>query len=236
MKIALIGYGKMGKAIETAALARGHEIIACFDSTHPLDEEQLEQADVAIEFTRPELALQHINICFDNNIPVVVGTTGWYDDLKQVKKSAKKHRQALFYATNFSLGVNLFFEINKKLAKLMNPQLQYAVKIEEIHHTQKLDSPSGTAITIAQQIIKKLADKKNWVNEESTAPSDLSIISKRIENVPGTHTVSYTSSVDSIAITHTAFNRSGFAQGAVLAAEFLKGKKGVFTMKDLLNS
>ena len=234
MKIALIGYGKMGRATEEAALSRNHEIIARFDSKNKLDEELLETADVAIEFSRPELALDHIYACFENKIPVVVGTTGWYDEFEHIKKARKKTGGALFHATNFSLGVNLFFQLNKKLAKLMNNHLEYAVKIEEIHHTQKLDAPSGTAITIAEQIIDKLDDKEAWINQETQTPEELSIISKRIENVPGTHTVSYTSVVDSIEITHTAFNRKGFAEGAVLAAEFLKGKSGIFTMKDLL--
>lgn len=234
MKIALIGYGKMGRAIEAAALARNHEIVARFDSKHKLDVELLELADVAIEFSRPELALDHIYLCLENQIPVVVGTTGWYDQLKAVKKASKKSKTGIFHATNFSLGVNLFFQLNKKLAKLMNKYLEYAVKLEEIHHTQKLDSPSGTAITLAEQVIKRLDDKAGWVNTETQHPEELTIISKRLENVPGTHTVSYTSAVDSIEITHTAFNRTGFAEGAVLAAEFLIGKNGVYTMDDLL--
>lgn len=234
MKIALIGYGKMGKAIEEIALQRNHEIIARFDSKNKLDETILEQADVAIEFTRPDLALDHIHACLENKVPVVVGTTGWYEDFKEVEKAAKKAKVGVFYATNFSLGVNLFFALNKKLAKLMNHHLEYAVKLEEIHHTQKLDAPSGTAITLAEQIIKKLDDKDNWVNNETQTPEELSIISKRIENVPGTHTVSYTSSVDSIEITHTAFNRKGFAEGAVLAAEFLLNKTGMVSMEDML--
>ncbi len=235
MKIALIGYGKMGRAIEEAALSRNHEIVARFDSKNKLDEELLETADVAIEFSRPELALDHIYACFENKVPVVVGTTGWYDEFEHIKKARKKTGGALFHATNFSLGVNLFFQLNRKLAKLMNNHLEYAVKIEEIHHTQKLDAPSGTAITLAEGVLDKLEDKDSWVNTETQKPDELSIISKRIENVPGTHTVSYTSVVDSIEITHTAFNRKGFAEGAVLAAEFLKGKSGIYTMKDLLD-
>ncbi|MES2628202.1 MAG: 4-hydroxy-tetrahydrodipicolinate reductase [Bacteroidota bacterium] len=234
MKIALIGYGKMGRAIEEAAMQRNHEIIARFDSKHKLDEEILELADVAIEFSRPELALDHIHACLENKIPVVVGTTGWYEDLKEVEKASKKNKTGVFHATNFSLGVNLFFQMNRKLAKLMNKHLEYAVKIEEIHHTQKLDAPSGTAITLAEHVIKKLDDKETWVNHESQNPEELTIISKRIENVPGTHTVSYTSAVDSIEVTHTAFNRKGFAEGAVLAAEYLVGKTGIHTMDDLL--
>jgi len=224
----------MGKAIEEAALNRNHEIVARFDSKNKLDEELLETADVAIEFSRPELALDHIYACFECKVPVVVGTTGWYEEFEHIKKARKKTNGSLFHATNFSLGVNLFFQLNKKLAKLMNHHLEYAVKIEEIHHTQKLDAPSGTAISLAEQIIDKLDDKEIWVNTETQHPEELSIISKRIENVPGTHTVSYTSVVDSIEITHTAFNRKGFAEGAVIAAEFLKGKTGIFTMKDLL--
>ncbi len=224
----------MGRAIEEAALLRNHEIIARFDSKNKLDENLLELADVAIEFSRPELALDHIYACLENKVPVVVGTTGWYDELKHVEKASKKAKTGVFHATNFSLGVNLYFQLNKKLAKMMNKYLEYAVKIEEIHHTQKLDAPSGTAITLAEQILKKLDDKEGWVNSESQDPEHLSIISKRIENVPGTHTVSYTSAVDSIEITHTAFNRKGFAEGAVLAAEYMVGKHGIHTMDDLL--
>lgn len=234
MKIALIGYGKMGRAIEEAAMSRNHEIVARFDSKNKLDEEILETADVAIEFSRPELALDHIHACLENKVPVVVGTTGWYEDLKEVEKASKKAKTGVFHATNFSLGVNLFFQLNKKLAKMMNKHLEYAVSIEEIHHTQKLDAPSGTAITLADHIIKKLDDKTSWINNETQNPEQLSIISKRIENVPGTHTVSYTSAVDSIEVTHTAFNRKGFAEGAVLAAEYMVGKSGIHTMDDLL--
>lgn len=234
MKIALIGYGKMGRAIEEIALDRGHEILARFDSKNPIDEKLLKKADVAIEFTKPDLALDHIHACLECKVPVVVGTTGWYEDLKEVEKAAKKSKAGVFHATNFSLGVNLFFQLNRKLAKMMNQHLEYAVKIEEIHHTQKLDAPSGTAITLAEHMMKKLDDKETWINDETQDPEKLSIISKRIENVPGTHTVSYTSAVDSIEVTHTAFNRKGFAEGAVLAAEYMAGKSGIHTMEDLL--
>ncbi len=225
----------MGRAIEAAAIARNHKIVARFDSKTPIDIDTLALADVAIEFSKPDLALDHINICLENKIPVVVGTTGWYDKFKTVEKACKKNNTGVFYATNFSLGVNLFFNINKRLAKLMNHHLEYAVKIEEIHHTEKLDAPSGTAITLAEQIIKKLDDKKAWHNAETDLPHKLPILSKRIKNVPGTHTVSYTCAVDSIEIKHTAFNRDGFAQGAVIAAEFISKNTGLHTMDSLFN-
>ncbi|SIO56017.1 4-hydroxy-tetrahydrodipicolinate reductase [Chitinophaga niabensis] len=237
MKIALIGYGKMGQAIEAIALGRGHEIVHRIDinSSHLLEKEHLQQADVAIEFTTPETAYDNIIRCFDANVPVVCGTTGWLDKLPQVKSQCLEKHQAFLYASNFSIGVNIFFELNRRLAELMAPQSAYGVSMEEIHHTQKKDAPSGTAITLAEQILEKVPGKKGWVNEESTDPAQLAIISKRINPAPGTHTITYSSPIDDITITHTAHSREGFAAGAVTAAEWLKGKKGIFTMKDVLS-
>lgn len=227
----------MGQAIEAIALGRGHEIIHRIDinSSHLLEKEHLQQADVAIEFTTPETAYQNIIRCFDANVPVVCGTTGWLDKLPQVKSQCLEKHQAFLYASNFSIGVNIFFELNRRLAELMAPQSAYGVSMEEIHHTQKKDAPSGTAITLAEQILEKVPGKKGWVNEESSDPAQLAIISKRINPAPGTHTITYSSPIDDITITHTAHSREGFAAGAVTAAEWLKGKKGIFTMKDVLS-
>lgn len=227
----------MGQAIEAIAQGRGHEIIHRIDinSSHLLEKEHLQQADVAIEFTTPETAYANIIRCFDANVPVVCGTTGWLDKLPQVKSQCLEKHQAFLYASNFSIGVNIFFELNRRLAELMAPQSAYGVSMEEIHHTQKKDAPSGTAITLAEQILEKVPGKKGWVNEESTDPAQLAIISKRINPAPGTHTITYSSPIDDITITHTAHSREGFAAGAVTAAEWLKGKKGIFTMKDVLS-
>jgi len=237
MKIALIGYGKMGKAIEAIATAKGHEIIHRIDvnSQHLLEKEHLQQADVAIEFTTPETAYSNIVKCFEANVPVVCGTTGWLDKLPDIKARCLEKHQAFLYASNFSIGVNIFFEINKRLAELMASQTQYDVHMEEIHHTQKKDAPSGTAITLAEQILEKQYKKTRWVNKERHKPDELSIISKRTDPAPGTHIITYTSDIDDIVITHTAHSREGFAAGAVVAAAWLKGKKGIFTMKDVLN-
>jgi 4-hydroxy-tetrahydrodipicolinate reductase len=235
MKIALIGYGKMGKAIETIAIAKGHEIILRISSKDVLEKEQLQQADVAIEFTGPETAYQNILKCFEANVPVVCGSTGWLEKLPAVKAVCLEKHQAFLYASNFSVGVNIFFEINKRLADLMAGQLQYNVVMEEIHHTQKKDAPSGTAITLAEQIMDKVNRKTKWVNDETAAAEELAIISKRINPAPGTHIITYTSDIDDITITHTAHSREGFASGAVIAAEWLKDKKGIFGMKDVLS-
>ncbi|ASZ11660.1 4-hydroxy-tetrahydrodipicolinate reductase [Chitinophaga pendula] len=237
MKIALIGYGKMGKAIEAIALANGHEIIHRIDlnSTHLLEKEHLQHADVAIEFTSPETAFHNIQKCFAANVPVVCGTTGWLDKLSTITDHCREQQQAFLYASNFSIGVNIFFEVNKKLAALMAGQPQYNVNLEEIHHTQKKDAPSGTAITLAEQILEQVTRKEKWVNAESPQEQDLVILSKRIDPAPGTHTITYTSAIDDISITHTAHSREGFAAGAVAAATWIIGKTGVFTMKDVLN-
>lgn len=236
MKIALIGYGKMGKAIEQIALERNHEIVARIGAEWTsTDYEGLKSADVAIEFSVPAVAVENIYKCFDANVPVVVGTTGWYDAFDSVSKKCATQKAGLFYATNFSVGVNLFFELNKQLAKLMNNQPDYDVTMEEIHHIHKLDAPSGTAITLAEGTLGILNRKESWVKENASAPTELAIASKRIDEVPGTHSITYESDIDQITITHEAKSRKGFAQGAVIAAEWMKDKVGVFTMTDLLS-
>lgn len=236
MKIALSGYGKMGKEIEKIALERGHEIIVTFNDPNDWvgKEEQLAQADVAIEFSMPHSVVSNIFKCFDANVPVVVGTTGWSEQLDHIKQVCGEHDRAIFYASNFSIGVNIFFEVNRVLAKLMNEHEEYKVTMEETHHTAKLDSPSGTAIKLANDVIDYLDRKDVWVNKHSDKDYELEILSHRVENVPGTHVVKYESDIDDIEITHTAKSRVGFAKGAVIAAEWLVGKKGVFTMQDLL--
>ena len=236
MKIALLGYGKMGQEIEKIAIERGHEIVLKIniDNARDLTSDNLKKADVAIEFSTPETAYSNIQKCFEVNVPIVVGTTGWLDKMTEVKNAAENKGKGFFYASNYSIGVNVFFELNKHLAKLMKPYPSYTIEMEEIHHTQKLDSPSGTAITLAEGIIENIDGKTKWVNEKSEHNSDLEIISKRIENIPGTHTVVYDSEIDEIYIRHTAKNRKGFALGAVIAAEFMKGKSGFYGMKDLI--
>ena len=236
LKIALIGYGKMGKTIEEIALKKGHSIELIVDQYNlaDLNTENIKKADVAIEFSNPDSAVKNILFCLQNGVPVISGTTGWIENMDMVKKQCEDLSGTFLYASNFSIGVNIFFELNEALAKLMHPHNEYNVVMEEVHHTQKKDAPSGTAITLAQQIIQSSNVKHKWINEMSSLPEELSIISKRIDEVPGTHTVTYTSSIDDIEIKHTAHTRAGFAAGAVLAAEFVKGKKGVFSMKDVL--
>lgn len=235
MKIALIGYGKMGKAIEEVAVNKGHSISLVIDlnNSDDLKKENLQKADVAIEFTTPETAMSNILKCFDAGIPVVSGTTGWVSKIEKVKDACLKRDAAFLYSSNFSIGVNIFFELNKRLAELMSKQ-DYEVTVEETHHTEKKDAPSGTAITIAEQLLKELSYKKKWVNYKSNNEEELSIISHRIDPAPGTHAVKYSSLIDDIEIIHTAHNRKGFASGAVLAAEFIKNRKGIFSMKDVL--
>ncbi|MCO5241997.1 MAG: 4-hydroxy-tetrahydrodipicolinate reductase [Chitinophagaceae bacterium] len=236
MKIALIGYGKMGHAIEEIALRRRHSVVlkVSIDNTEDNTLENLRNADVAIEFTGPESAYDNINKCFEAGIPVVSGSTGWLNRYEEAVWNCKAQNGAFLYASNFSIGVNIFFEVNKRLAQLMASQKEYEVSIEETHHTQKIDAPSGTAITLAEQILQVNPFKKQWVNKESTNPSDLLITSKRIDPAPGTHRILYHSDTDDVEIIHTAHNRSGFALGAVLAAEFVYGRRGVFTMTDVL--
>jgi len=237
MRIALIGYGKMGKAIEEVALQRGHEIVIKIDqpNLHEFTKENLSTADVAIEFTSPESAFDNVKKCLGFQIPVVCGSTGWTERIEEMKKFCTDSNGAFIYSSNYSVGVNIFFEINKKLAALMAPHKEYEVILEETHHTQKKDAPSGTAITLAEQILEHVKRKKQWVNELSDNPTDLEIISQRIDPAPGTHSIKYSSVIDDIEIIHTAHSRTGFATGSVLAAEFLKDKKGFYTMKDVLN-
>lgn len=237
MKIALIGYGKMGKEIEKIALDRGHEIVLKIDITNPEDLTiaNLQKADVAIEFTVPASATANYKLCFEAGIPVVSGTTGWLEKLPEVHEQCKSLNGTFFYSSNYSLGVNIFFILNRKLAELMADQKEYKVEMTEIHHTQKLDAPSGTAITLAEGIMEKIQDKKSWVNRSTTEASELGIISEREGQVPGTHIIKYDSEVDYIEITHCAKNRKGLAFGAVLSAEFSFGKKGILSMNDMLN-
>ncbi len=236
MKIALIGYGKMGKAIEEIALAQGHKIVLKIDLHNAADltAANLQQADVAIEFTNPHSAFNNVMSCLQAGVPVVCGSTGWQHRLEEVKAYCLQQKGCLLYASNFSIGVNIFFEINKRLAELMKPHAEYDVSMEEIHHTMKKDAPSGTAVTLAEQVMEKMDRKQTWVNAVTNRPEELSIVSKRIDPAPGTHTVSYQSTIDTIEIRHTAHNRIGFATGAVLAAAFVKGKKGIFSMKEVL--
>jgi 4-hydroxy-tetrahydrodipicolinate reductase len=230
MKIALLGYGKMGKVIEKVAEQRGHQIVLRKDNTTSFD--GLELADVAIDFSVPTSAVENISACFDRLVPVVCGTTGWLDDYNKVVDLCQEKQAAFLYGSNFSLGVNLFFELNRKLAQLMLPHEQYKVSMEEIHHTQKLDAPSGTAISLANDIIAN-SNYSSWTLSDAQ-DNEIAISAKRIENVPGTHSVFYDSAVDQIEIKHTAHSREGFALGSVLAAEWISGKKGVFSMKDVL--
>ncbi|NVN18785.1 4-hydroxy-tetrahydrodipicolinate reductase [Muricauda sp. HICW] len=231
MKIGLFGYGKMGKMIEQIALDRGHSIVAKIDD--PSQDVDYVSMDVAIDFSTPEAAFENITNCFKNNVPVISGTTGWLDKYSDAIKICEDNKSAFIYASNFSLGVNIFFELNKQLAKMMAGLAQYNVSMEEIHHTQKLDAPSGTAITLAEGIIENTA-YENWKLDESDNKT-ISIKSIREGMVPGTHSIAYASSVDTIEIKHEAHNREGFALGAVIASEWIQGKTGVFSMKDVLN-
>ncbi len=236
MRIALIGYGKMGKAIEEIAVHRGHEIVLKIDEYNlaEFNKENISKADIAIEFTGPHSAYENVKKTLNFDIPLICGSTGWLEKLDEVKKLCAARNGSFIYASNYSVGVNIFFELNKKLAALMAPDKDYEVQVTEIHHTQKKDAPSGTAITIAEQILESIGRKKTWVNHISDNPEDLEIISERVDAVAGTHKVKYSSTVDDIEIIHTAHNRQGFALGAVLAAEFIKDKKGIYEMKDVL--
>lgn len=236
MNIALIGYGKMGKTIEEIAQARGHNIVLRIhiDNKHEFTTEAIQKADVAIEFTEPGSAFENIKTCLEAKVPVVSGSTGWLRKLAEIKEIAAKEQTAFLYSSNFSIGVNLFFELNKKLATLLEPYSEYEPVITEIHHTEKRDAPSGTAITLAEDIIENYVPKMSWKNTHSEDKSELEIISKREDAVPGTHIISYASPIDEIEIKHTAHSRKGFAQGAVLAGEYIAGKKGIFSMHDVL--
>jgi 4-hydroxy-tetrahydrodipicolinate reductase len=239
MKIALIGYGKMGKAIEKIAVERGHSVVAIYDSKNIFSADAIDKIDVAIEFTKPDLAVNHIKKCIDAHIPIVTGTTGWFNQLEEIEAYTEQNNGAFLHASNFSIGVNIFFAVNRKLAQLISKQPEYQVSIEEIHHLQKLDAPSGTAITLANGILENNLNLKEWVLGESKAPSfeshQIPITARREPDVPGTHSVKYESEIDTISIHHEAHSRHGFALGAVIAAEWLFGKKGVFTMNNVLN-
>ncbi|HEY0040979.1 MAG TPA: 4-hydroxy-tetrahydrodipicolinate reductase [Flavisolibacter sp.] len=237
MKIALIGYGKMGHMIEELAVQRGHEVVLRIniDNLDEFSATNMTNADVAIEFTGPDSAFENVKRCLDFGVPVVSGSTGWNNQLQEAKEYAIKNGGAFLHASNFSVGVNIFFQVNKLLAKLMASQPEYDVSLKEVHHTQKKDAPSGTAVTLAEQVLQNLERKSAWINGSSQASNQLSIISERVDPAPGTHYVTYTSEVDDIEIIHTAHSRKGFALGAVLAAEFIAGKKGVFSMDDVLH-
>ena len=236
MNIALIGYGKMGHAIEAIALQRGHTIGLKISSSnrYQLDAAHMQGIDVAIEFTNPEAAKTNVLDCLNTGTPVVCGSTGWNEELPEVFARVQELNGAFLHASNFSIGVNIFFEVNKQLAKLMNSQLEYEISVEETHHIHKKDAPSGTAITLATQILEEIDRKKTWALNFMNNADILPIVAHRVDNVPGTHHVKYSSPIDDIEIIHTAHNRDGFALGAVLAAEFLAGKKGVYTMRDVL--
>jgi len=236
MRILLIGYGKMGKTIEQMALAKGHQIIGTIDHTNleTLSNYTSDNVDVAIEFTHPEAAFGNITYCLENNIPVVVGSTGWLDKLPDVKELCTKVNGAFFYASNFSVGVNLFFHFNEYIAAKMQAYKEYNVGIREIHHLQKVDKPSGTGITTAEGILSHFPALGGWVADEEVE-GKLNIISEREPDVVGTHIVTYSSEVDKIELSHIAHSRAGFAEGALMAAEWLKDKKGIYGMKDMLN-
>ncbi|HUQ66814.1 MAG TPA: 4-hydroxy-tetrahydrodipicolinate reductase, partial [Flavitalea sp.] len=236
MRLALIGYGKMGKAIEQIALERKHEVVlrVSIENVEDNTVKNIKKADVAIEFTGPDSAFENVSKCMEAGIPVVCGSTGWLQHFDEAVQLCKKNQGALIYASNFSIGVNLFFALNTKLAEMMNNYPEYDPLIHEIHHTQKKDAPSGTAITLAEQILQKHKQKESWVNAQVSDSKKLSVTSERTDPAPGTHIVTYHSAVDDIEIRHTAHNRTGFATGAVLAAEFLQNKKGIFSMKDVL--
>ena len=237
MKIALIGYGKMGHMIEEIARQRGHQVVLKIniDNVEDLNKENLSKADVAIEFTGPDSAFDNVKQCLDFGIPVVTGSTGWNQKLVEAKAICTEKNGAFLHASNFSIGVNIFFQVNKLLAKLMASQPDYDVSLKEIHHTEKKDAPSGTAVTLAEQVLQHIDRKTTWVNNVASSKEQLSIISERVDPAPGTHYVKYTSEVDDIEIIHTAHSRKGFALGAVIAAEFITGKQGVFTMDDVLH-
>lgn len=237
MDIALIGYGKMGKAIEEIAIERGHQITLKISQANQnaFTESNLKTADIAIEFTQPHAATDNIINCFKSGIPVVCGTTGWTEQMEIIKEKCNEFDGGFLYASNFSIGVNVFFEINRKLAQLMNQYADYEVDIEEIHHIEKIDKPSGTAISLAKQILGNIERKEEWtLNSSNPSPNQIPINAFRLDDVKGTHIVKYSSDIDDVEIKHTAHSRRGFALGAVLAAEFLHNKKGIYTMKDVL--
>jgi 4-hydroxy-tetrahydrodipicolinate reductase len=226
----------MGKMIEALAQSRDHEIVMRIgkDTIHEFTSENLKKADVAIEFTSPDSAFDNVTKCLQHGLPVVSGSTGWNNQLNAAKEICLSNNTSFIHASNFSIGVNIFFEVNKFLARLMNTQKNYDVSIEELHHTEKKDAPSGTAVSLAEQVMANVDRKTGWINEQAASPEQISIISKRVDPAPGTHYVKYSSEIDEIEIVHTAHSRKGFALGAIMAAEFILGKKGVFTMSDVL--
>ena len=230
MKIALLGYGKMGKIIEKLAVKKGHTIVSRINQYS--SKEEILKADIAIEFSTPQSAVSNIKFCLENNIPIVSGTTGWLAHYDKMIKLCENRNGSFIYASNFSIGVNLFFSINEYVSNLMEPWKDYQVSIEEVHHNQKLDIPSGTAVTLAEGIIRN-SDKKNW-ELNGTEAENINITAKRINDIKGTHIINYDSNIDTISIKHEAHSRDGFALGAILAAEWLADKKGIFTMKDVL--
>jgi 4-hydroxy-tetrahydrodipicolinate reductase len=237
MRIALLGYGKMGKAIEKVALERGHEVVFRIDLNNASDKQLItkDNVDAVIEFSSPHSAYVNLEFCMKSGLKTVCGTTGWLESRREIEQLCVQNRASFFYASNYSIGVNLFFKVNEFLAKLMAPHQQYEIFTSEIHHTEKLDAPSGTAITLAEGILSNNTTKKSWVNNQIAAKEELPIWSSREGKVPGTHTIKYISEIDEIEIKHTAYTRMGFALGAVLAAEWLQGKEGVFGMNDLLS-
>lgn len=238
MKIVLVGYGKMGKEIEKLLPARGHQVVARITSENPLSIENIKGADVAIDFSTPKTVLSNIDFLLQHNIPTIVGTTGWNDHLNEVTKWVEERNGALVHASNFSIGVNLFFKLNEQLAQLMNAHTDYQANVKEIHHTEKLDAPSGTAITLAEGLIENNSRLENWYcpqsNKNKAKISSLRIEAVRENDVKGTHIISYESDIDTISIRHEAHNRKGFALGSIIAAEWIQNKKGIFTMKDVL--
>jgi 4-hydroxy-tetrahydrodipicolinate reductase len=236
ISIALLGYGKMGKTIDRLATEEGHKIVLKIDKDNisDLTPENLSRADVAIEFSQPDAAFDNICACLESGVPVVSGTTAWLDRLEEAKALVEKHEGALFYASNYSVGVNIFFALNRHLAKLMNGHNEYSVDMVEVHHTQKLDAPSGTAITLAEGLVDELKGKSGWAEGREAKPEEIPIVSEREGTVPGTHIVNYRSAVDTITIRHEAHSREGFARGAILAAEWIVGKQGFYGMSDLL--
>jgi len=235
MKIALIGYGKMGKIIERLAISRGHEIVSIYNSQKPFKGNEECTADVAIEFTRPDTVVEHIKKAIGQKLPIVVGTTAWSKSQEEIFKLVSQTQGSLLYASNFSVGVNIFQQLTEKLAQLIESQAQYTLRIEETHHLQKLDAPSGTAVTLAEGIIANNTNYNEWQLGNEVLSNQISIVAHREPDVPGTHEVFATSTIDTITLSHEAHSREGFALGAILAAEFLLGKQGVFTMKDVLN-
>jgi 4-hydroxy-tetrahydrodipicolinate reductase len=235
MKIALIGYGKMGKIIERIAISRGHEIVSIYNSQKPFKGNEECTADVAIEFTRPDTVVEHIKKAIGQKLPIVVGTTAWSKSQEEIFDLVSQTQGSLLYASNFSVGVNIFQQLTEKLAQLIESQAQYTLRIEETHHLQKLDAPSGTAVTLAEGIIANNTNYNEWKLGDQVLSNQIAIVAHREPDVPGTHEVFATSTIDTITLSHEAHSREGFALGAILAAEFLLGKQGVFTMKDVLN-